>query len=179
MSRKETRDQLGGELVYSGAVFDIINVVDTATNRSMEFALANDSVRAYPIDAEGNVWLASEIRPGLSSEPILRAASGSIEDNDADVVAAALREASEELGIAGGTGEVFHTSTASLKLLNTVSHVAIKGWHKGKQHLEESEKIEVRVIPLAQVPDLVWSGRIVEDAVALALLKLHHQMLVE
>lgn len=175
MSRVEAKQKIGGETVYSGIVFDIVHVHDTSSHEDLEFALADDSVRAYPIDADGNVWLASEKRSGLGDERVIRAASGSVNDHE-DVAAAALREANEELGVEGGSAMIFHESTTNLKLLNTITHVLIQDWIPGKQHLEPSEQIEPYVVPVRDVPDLVWSGKILEDPVALALLMIHRML---
>jgi 8-oxo-dGTP pyrophosphatase MutT (NUDIX family) len=176
MSRRETKRKLGGKTVYSGVVFDIIRVHDSSSDKELEFALADDSVRAYPVDRDGNLWLASEQRGGFGSEPLIRAASGRVKKTE-DVATAALREAYEELGVEGGSATVFHVSTTNLKLLNSVTHVLIENWTAGRQHLKASERIEPFLIPLRDVPDLVWSGRIVEDPVALALLMLHRNLI--
>jgi hypothetical protein len=176
MSRRAASERLGGKTVYSGIVFDIVHVYDASSQEELEFALADDSVRAYPVDRLGNLWLASEQREGLGSERVIRAASGSVEDGE-DSVTAALREANEELGVGGGSAKIFHESTTSLKLLNTITHILIQDWIPGPQHLEPSEQIVPYIVSLADIPELIWKGRILEDPVALALLKLHHMML--
>jgi 8-oxo-dGTP pyrophosphatase MutT (NUDIX family) len=177
MSRRESRKKLGGELVYSGLVFDVVQVYDESLQESFEFALADDSVRAYPVYLDGNLWLASERRAGLGSNRVIRAASGSVGDHE-DVISAALREAHEELGVEGGSAVVFHESTTNLKLLNTITHVLIRNWSPGQQQLERAEEIDSFVIPLREVPGLVWSGGVLEDPVAFALLKLHQMLVV-
>src|SRR5580704_10138251 len=101
MSRGDVSQKLGGRTVYSGIIFDIVHVRDSSSQEELEFALADDSVRAYPVDEHGNLWLASERRAGLGSNKVIRAVSGSVEKGE-DAVTAALREANEELGVEGG-----------------------------------------------------------------------------
>lgn len=172
MSRR--KPVLGGQVVFHGVVFDIVHLYqEHAGNTPYEFAVADDSVRVYPIDGSGTVWLEIERRPGVFGErPILRSISGSIEEDETPESAAG-REMAEELGLTGGELRVFHVSVPNLKLVNRIFHVVATGWTMGVPHPEPDEDIDPFTVQLNAIPDLVWGGQIIEDPIALALLKLN------
>lgn len=165
--RRDRREELGATLRFAGRSFDIVGMTGE-NGEDLEFVIAGDSVRVYPVDSRGNLLLQKEIRPGFDNV-FLRPASGGSEVGEA-ALDTAIREAHEELGTVGGRGTVFHSSTANLKVINTITHVLLEDWERGDQRLEPNELIEPFVIHMSEVPRLVWSGEIAEDPVALALL---------
>ena len=171
MSREASRRSLDAELVYAGNYFDVVTVAQQ-DNEPLEFVLAEDSVRVYPVDANGILWLIREKRPGFGDRLFLRAVSGTIERGET-AAHAARREAREELGVRGGDLVRVHTSTANLKVLNSIYHYVMQGWRSGPSEPEGDENICPYPVKLSDVPELVWSGEVAEDTVSLTLLKIH------
>jgi 8-oxo-dGTP pyrophosphatase MutT (NUDIX family) len=174
--RQERIQALNADVCFHGLIFDIVEkLVDTPHGPTRyEFAVCDDAVRVYPIDTQGRLWLIREVKRGVSDDRILRTVSGAIEPGEGPVDAAR-RELKEELGMLGKSMSVFHLSTPTLKLLHNLHHVVVTGLSPppaGWRPADADEDIEPYPVAVSDLEDLVWSGSIVEDAIAFAMLRL-------
>ena len=70
---------------------------------------------------------------------------------------------------------VFATSRPILKVSSTVHHVVVSLETFHQPRLEVGERIRAEEIPLCDVEERVWEGKIDEDVIALQLLRLARQ----
>lgn len=172
-------DTSGMKSVFKGLVFEVLRKriqANDGAERELEFVKARDVVRVYPVSKDRQkIFLINEWRPG-EERADLRVISGGIEAGE-NCRSTARRELAEEGGIAAREFKCFHKSRQSLKQLNFVYHVVAldADWHKS-QSLDSMERIETRVVPLKDVPDMVWNGAFAEDIVSFAMLKLIRQL---
>lgn len=170
----DPRDHEGLEearTVFTGLVFDIVRLRARDTERELEFAVAADSVRVYPLDVDGAITLIDERRPGPFDDVVLRAVSGSIEAGETPAEAAE-RELREEIGCVAERLELFHTSMTNMKVLNRTFHFVAEGLSWQAPTPEPDEHIAPRRIARDAVDEIIWSDAIVEDPVSFALLRL-------
>lgn len=162
-------------VVYSGRIFSIVleeKELESGEVLVLESVEAPDVVRVYPI-RDGSLWLIREFRYELGHE-VIRTVSGRINPGESPEQAA-LRELREELGGVGLSPVVFATSRPILKVSSTVHHVIVSLETFHQPQLEVGERIRAEEIPLRDVEELVWDGKIAEDVIALQLVRLARQ----
>lgn len=158
--------------VYDGLIFDVYRrPVRVGPGRVVEYETVRcpDAVRVYPLSSAGELLMISEHRPELDRR-VLRVVSGRVEAGEAPLEAAA-RELAEELGLVGGTARVFATSRPMLKVEHVLHHVLVKDFERGATALEPLEDVAEQAVAVDALERLVWSGAVLEDAVAFNLLR--------
>jgi ADP-ribose pyrophosphatase len=159
--------------VFKGKIFSIVweeLTLGDGTQVTYETVDAPDVVRVYPV--RGNELLLIREHRAELGRTVLRTVSGRIEPGE-DPIGAAMRELREELGCDAANPRVFATSRPILKVESDVHHVLADVVSLGSQQLEAGEKIEAHPVPMAELPELVWRGDVLEDVIALQLLRLH------
>lgn len=158
--------------VFTGKIFSIVwdeHKLDDGTSVIYETIDAPDVVRVYPVQG-GELLLIREHRVELG-RTVVRTVSGRIERGEAPV-AAALRELREELGCTATNARTFATSRPILKVDSVVHHVLAEVVSRGEPQLESGEQIEAHPVPITDLAELVWRGDVIEDVIALQLLRL-------
>ena len=124
-----------------------------------------DFVHALAIDRDGNVILVDQYRHGLGTAS-LELPGGMADPSDADPVATALRELAEETGYGGGTARLVATlSVDPAKLANRLHLVLIEDVDRHQAPTpEQTEDIEIRIVPVAEALRLATSGGTVNAA---------------
>ena len=126
------------------------------------------AVAIIPIDDAGNTWLVGQDRYTLGEYSWEVPMGGAPKGEDA--LAAAKRELKEETGLeAEHWTEILrlHTSN-SITDEEGFAYIA-KGLQQGETDFEETENIEVRMLPLAEAVAMVQNGGIT-DAISVAAL---------
>jgi 8-oxo-dGTP pyrophosphatase MutT (NUDIX family) len=158
--------------VFKGQIFSIEHeerVHPDGASVVYETVCAPDVVRVYPL-LDGRLWLIQEFRPELDHE-ILRTVSGRIEPGESPEHAAA-RELREEIGGTVERLKLFATSRPILKVRSQVYHVLVKMRAMVAATPEAGEQIRPFPCLVSELEPMVWDGRIVEDVIALQLLRL-------
>jgi ADP-ribose pyrophosphatase len=162
--------------VFTGKIFSIVwdeRTLDDGTAVIYETVDAPDVVRVYPVQ-DGELLLIRERRVELD-RTVVRTVSGRVEPGEAPV-AAALRELREELGCTATNARRFATSRPILKVHSVVHHVLAEVVSRAEPQLEAGEQIEAHPVPIADLAELVWRGDVVEDVIALQLLRLQREL---
>jgi ADP-ribose pyrophosphatase len=160
------------QTVFSGKIFSI--VWDERTNQDgstsvFETVEAPDVVRVYPVCGD-SIWLIKEYRKELDQE-ILRTVSGRIEKGESPEEAAK-RELREELGGITRSTTTFATSRPILKVDSVVHHILADMPEIGPPSPEPDERIRPAACKIEQLESLVWEGHIMEDVIAMQLLRI-------
>ncbi|MDX6698636.1 MAG: ADP-ribose pyrophosphatase [Solirubrobacteraceae bacterium] len=164
-----------GRRVYEGVIFDVhIQEVerDDGSMAVVETVACSDAVRVYPVTASGEVVLLDEWRAELRRR-VLRVVAGRIEQGESPE-AGARRELEEELGLSARRLIPFATSRPMIKVRHTVHHVFAADMFAVAAHPEPDEDTRPRKVPVAGIEPLVWGGEILEDVIALNLLRLRN-----
>ena len=98
---------------------------------------------------------------------------GIIDPEDADPVAAGIRELREEAAYVGDKARLLGDSFPNPALQNNRCHVVRveNCLASGSQHLDAAEDIVVRLVPWKQAPELIRSGVIRHSLVVVALVR--------
>ncbi len=132
-----------------------------------------DAAIVFPVTKNGNVVLVRQYRPPLEKME-LGLPAGLVEPGE-DPEAAARRELSEETGFSGGEWEELGALASSPSLKDNWAHLFLaRGVERNSdQDPDEFERLELVEVPLAELPQLVYSGGIVSSSgVAAAMLAL-------
>jgi ADP-ribose pyrophosphatase len=158
-------------VVHVGKIFSVVEEerrLGTGEVLTLEYVEAPDVVRVYPVQNR-SIWLIKEFRHELQCD-VLRTVGGRI-DGDEGPVNAALRELREEIGAIGRDPIVFATSQPILKVRSIVHHVLVNVDEFVRPSPEVGEVIHATEVPLTDLENLVWQGQVVEDVIALQLLR--------
>jgi ADP-ribose pyrophosphatase len=132
-----------------------------------------DAAIVFPVTEEDEVVLVRQYRPPLEKME-LGLPAGLVEAGE-EPEAAARRELSEETGYVGGEWEELGSLASSPSLKDNWAYLFLaRGVTRNSdQDLDEYERLELVEVPLAELPDLVYSGGIVSSSgVAAAMLAL-------
>lgn len=165
-----------GQLVYDGVLFNVYQRMvreRDGRERVHELASCPDVVRVYPIDREGSVILIDEHRYERGDR-VLRTVAGRIERGRTPEGAAG-QELAEELGLQAGRWVKLGESRPVLKIEHVVHHFAAYDLRTLEAHPEPGEDIVPRRVPLEALEAMVWNGEVLEDVIALCLLRLARQ----
>ena len=124
------------------------------------------------IDTEGNVILKREYKYPPNEE-LLEIPAGMFEPTETDSLAVAKRELLEETGYVSDDWTFFGpTVECSSKLTNRMHiYMALNCRKVAEQQLDETEELEVVVMPLKQAIDLVMENKICCNSSAHAILR--------
>ncbi|WP_433186844.1 NUDIX hydrolase [Actinoallomurus sp. CA-150999] len=160
------------QTVFSGKIFSIVwdeRLNQDGSTSVFETVNAPDVVRVYPVRGD-SIWLIREYRRELDRD-ILRTVSGRIEQGESPEQAGR-RELREELGGMTTSMTTFATSRPILKVDSVVHHVLADMPEIGPSSPEPDERIRPAVYQIEQLESLVWEGHIIEDVIAMQLLRI-------
>lgn len=164
--------QLSSVQVYSGPAIALrVDKVrkpsgKTATRDVVEHS---DCVVVVPVDDDDNVHLVRQFRYPVDA-PLLEVPAGGIEPGE-DVLDCVRRELQEEIGCLPGTvdklGGFYSIPGYGTEYL--YAYVA-RDLKPSKLVAEDTDEIEVVRVPLTQIPELIYSGKICDAKSIAALL---------
>ncbi len=132
----------------------------------------NHAVGVVPIDDEGNTWLVGQYRYTLNAYAWEIPEGGSPKGEDP--LAGAQRELREETGL---TARDWSVLIDTLHTSNSVTDEAAivylaRGLTLGPAQPEDTERLDIRRVPLTEAVDMALDGRITDAISVAALLKL-------
>jgi len=123
-------------------------------------------IAVIPVDNDGNVLLVRQFRKPVEKE-LLEIPAGGIDPGE-DAEAAVIRELQEEIGFRPGRLERLGGFYSAPGYATEYIHLYLAAdLVPGRLHAEDTEEIKLVRVPLAQVPELIASGKI-EDAKSIA-----------
>jgi 8-oxo-dGTP pyrophosphatase MutT (NUDIX family) len=130
----------------------------------------SDWVNVIAVTPADELVMVEQFRHGSASIE-LEVPGGIMDPGESDPVAAGLRELVEETGYTGSDAQLIGSVLPNSAIQsNTCRTVVVTGCvFTHELELDESEDIEVRLVPLAAVPGLVASGRIRHSLAVAAL----------
>lgn len=170
-------EHLGSEKLLENPYFavrsDRLRLPDGAIKDPYYVIERPDAAIVFPVTEDGEVVLVRQYRPPLGKME-LGLPAGLVESGE-EPEAAARRELSEETGYSGGEWEELGSLASSPSLKDNWAYLFLaRGVERNSgQDLDEYERLELVEVPLAELPDLVYSGGIVSSSgVAAAMLAL-------
>lgn len=146
------------------------------SNKSGDFAYldAPDWAHVIALTPDRRVIMIEQFRHGLG-EVTLELPGGCV-DRGEDPLEACRRELLEETGYAGARVELIGVLSSNPAVMNNRTHVGLvrDAAPAGGQHLDASEEIAVRLVPIDEVPGLVRAGVIHHSLVVASLYCLDH-----
>lgn len=132
----------------------------------------NDAASVVAVDDEENAILVKEYRYCCGCDSI-EIPAGTFEDGETDPLKVAKRELLEETGYASDDWVYLGwVSESTAKLMNRMHIFFAKHCHKvSNQHLDDTEDIEVLIIPLDKALEMVMRGEIICNTSAHGLLR--------
>lgn len=140
-------------------------------SRVMQFKMVDHpGAAAALVVKDGLVLLVEQYRPAAGRQ-MLEIPAGTI-DRDESPLECAQRELQEETGYRAENWEPLGHLYPTPGYTNEVLHIfAASGLTKGEQHLDVSEDINVRWIPLQQVEEMIDQGEINDAKTIIAIFK--------
>lgn len=128
------------------------------------------AVTILPLDADGQIWFVRQYRHAIKSE-ILELPAGTLEPGEDPAVCAA-RETREEIGMGAENLHKIGTFYMAPGYSTELMHVYVAtGLFESPLAGDSDEFLDVERIPLAQIPDMLQTGKIV-DGKTLAVFQL-------
>ena len=160
---------LSSEVIFEGRILNVrVDTVRTADGRrsTREIVEHADCIAVVAVDADDNVLLVRQYRRAVGKE-LLEIPAGGIDDGE-DAEAAVIREMQEETGFRPQRVERLGGFYSTPGFCTEYLHLYLAaGLTPGRLYAEDTRGIEVVRVPVAQVPDLVASGKI-EDSKTIA-----------
>lgn len=140
-------------------------------SRVMQFKMVDHpGAAAALVVKDGLVLLVEQYRPAAGRQ-MLEIPAGTI-DRDESPLECAQRELQEETGYKAENWEPLGHLYPTPGYTNEVLHIfSASSLTKGEQHLDESEDINVRWIPLQQVEEMIDQGEINDAKTIIAVFK--------
>jgi len=146
--------------------------VSPRTGREHDFYVIESVnwVNVIALTKEGDLVMIDQYRHG-SNTVELEIPGGMMDPEDDSPVVAGVRELREETGYEGGHAEVIGRIFANPAIMNNTCYtVLVRDCElKHSTELDHGEDLATRIVPVAQIPELVSSGRIGHSLVVVAL----------
>jgi len=141
---------------------------DPARNGEFVVVESPDWVNVIALTDDEQVVLIEQFRHG--TEEITVEIPGGTIDPGEEPLAAGVRELREETGYGGGSAELIGAVTPNPAMMDNRCHtVLVRGVElRGAPQLDGLEEIRTRLVPLAEVPDLIRTGTITHALVIAA-----------
>jgi ADP-ribose pyrophosphatase len=164
--------QVSSNLVYEGPALSVrVDKVQKPSGAitTRDVVEHRDCIAVVPVDSEGNVLLVRQYRYPVGAV-LLEVPAGGIEEGE-DAVDCVRRELQEEIGFIPGRidklGGFYSAPGYGTEFLYTYVATDLK---PSRLIAEDTDEIEVVSVPLADIPGLVYSGRICDAKSIAALL---------
>jgi len=173
MSQDRRFRSLGGETVYSGALFDV---------RVERFAFGDGEQVSRDIVRHGgavgiiacdqhDVWLVRQPRESVGDPDLLEIPAGRLDVEGEEPLAAAQRELAEEIGRSAAHWEHLVTYYSSAGFTDEQVHVYLAtGLDEAEAESGESERIEIVRWPLERLEDAVAASADAKTLIGLLML---------
>ena len=140
-------------------------------NQSGHVHFKNKAVAIIPLDEEGNTWIVGQDRYTLGTYSWEVPMGGATSDENP--LAAAKRELKEETGLtAEKWTEIMHLHTSN-SITDEEGFVFVaEELSVGEPEFDETEKLEIRKLPLFEAVEMVEHGKITDAVSVAALLRL-------
>jgi len=165
--------ELKSNLIYDGRIIKVKNddvVLPNGANSKREYVEHPGGATILALDEEENVYLIRQFRYAYR-EVIWEAPAGKLEKGE-DPKEAAKRELEEEIGMIAGKIEDFGLVYPSPGYTNEHLYIYVAtDLKKSKQHLDDTEFLNVYKMPFKEALDKVTSGEITDGKTAYAILK--------
>jgi len=153
---------LSSQIIFEGRAVKLrVDTVQTADGRqtTREIVEHADCVAIVAVDADDNILLVNQFRKPVEKE-LLEIPAGGIDAGE-DAETAVIREMQEEAGFRPQRVEHLGGFYSSPGFCSEYLYLYLATDLKPSQlYAEDTEGIEVVRVPIAQIPDLISSGRI-------------------
>lgn len=175
MEEKRLREiQIESEEIFNGLIMDVKRdrVRLPNGNQSVRELLRHvGAVCVVPVTDDGLVVVERQYRYPID-QVITEIPAGKLDSPDEDRLSAAQRELREETGFTADrwTDMGLYYPAAAYSDEKITMYLA-QGLHKGEQHLDEGEFLNVETLPIAELVEDILSGKITDGKTQAAVLK--------
>jgi 8-oxo-dGTP pyrophosphatase MutT (NUDIX family) len=132
----------------------------------------NKAIGIVPIDDDGNTWLVGQYRYTLDEYSWEIPMGGGPEGED--IIESAKRELKEETGLIASEWKNILRIHTSNSVTDEEGFIFLaKGLEQGETEFEETEKLEIKKLPLSEAVQMVMDGEITDSLSIAGLLKVH------
>ena len=175
MEEKQLREiQIESDEIFNGVIMDVKRdkVRLPNGNQSVRELLRHvGAVCVVPVTDDGRVVIERQYRYPID-QVITEIPAGKLDSPDEDRLSAAQRELREETGFTADrwTDMGLYYPAAAYSDEKITMYLA-QGLHKGEQHLDEGEFLNVETVPIAELVEDILMGRITDGKTQAAVLK--------
>ena len=169
-----TEKQVSSEEIYKGHIIDVYRDEVELPNGKLgvrEYIRHVGAACVVPINEKGEVYMVRQFRYPFG-RPLLEVPAGKLDGKNEDPAHAALRELSEETGVAAAELTYLGPFYPTCAYSDEVIHIYLaKGLTFAETHPDEDEFVETAVYPLKTLVDMVMRGEIEDGKTQVSLLK--------
>ena len=175
MEEQKLREiRIDSEEIFNGLIMDVKRdrVRLPNGNQSVRELLRHvGAVCVVPVTDDGRVVVERQYRYPID-QVITEIPAGKLDSPDEDRLSAAQRELREETGFTADrwTDMGLYYPAAAYSDEKITMYLA-QGLHKGEQHLDEGEFLNVETVPIAELVEDILSGKITDGKTQAAVLK--------
>ena len=175
VEEKQLREiQIESDEIFNGVIMDVKRdkVRLPNGNQSVRELLRHvGAVCVVPVTDDGRVVIERQYRYPID-QVITEIPAGKLDSPDEDRLSAAQRELREETGFTADrwTDMGLYYPAAAYSDEKITMYLA-QGLHKGEQHLDEGEFLNVETVPIAELVEDILMGRITDGKTQAAVLK--------
>ena len=161
--------------IYSNTWITLIEdqVINPSGNQGIygKVLFKNFAIGIIPIDEDGNTWLVGQYRYPLNEYSWEIPMGGG--PREVDPLESAKRELKEETGLEAESWELIQKVHTSNSVTDEVGLVYVaQNLSEGKPEFEETEKLEIRKLPLRDAIQMALEGKITDSISLAGLLKI-------
>ena len=175
MEEKDLREvQTGSENIFDGVILNVKRDIVRLPNGHesvREVVRHIGAVCVIPVTEDGRVVVERQYRYPID-QVITEIPAGKLDSREEDRLEAAKRELAEETGFSAGkwTNMGLYYPAAAYSDEKITMYLA-QDLHRGKQHLDEDEFLNVELVPLEELVAEVLAGKITDGKTQVAILK--------
>jgi ADP-ribose pyrophosphatase len=166
--------RVGGEVVWKGGMIDVRRdrfEYDDGEEVTREIVDHPGAVAVVAHDGE-RVYLVAQPRESVDEQELLELPAGKLDEEGESPLETAQRELGEEVGLDARKWELLTTCYSSPGVMSEEVHVYLAtDLYESDAERDESERIEVRPVPLAELQGLIAECRDMKTLVGLLWLK--------
>lgn len=165
--------RIARELMYEGAILKVYKDTmkfENGNEEKWDFISHHGAAAVVPVLDDGRILMVTQYRGSVDRET-LEIPAGKLDSADEQGLLCAIRELEEETGYKSDDIEWLLTMRTTIGFCNEKIEIYVaKNLKKSKQNLDENEYVDVKPYTVAELKELIYSGKIEDSKTVAAII---------